>query len=133
MVKVIKKGLETSVQDYPGRIGTLTQGFPASGPMDSWSFRLANILVGNKPGDAALECQFMGPTLKFSEDRTIAITGADMSPKIDGKSVPLWESIEVKANQILELEFAFLNAFAIPISVPAVPTVSQTASILPLI
>ena len=58
MVQVIKKGLETSVQDYPGRIGTLNQGFPASGPMDSWSFRLANILVGNKTGDAALECQF---------------------------------------------------------------------------
>ena len=110
MVQVIKKGLETSVQDYPGRIGTLNQGFPASGPMDSWSFRLANILVGNKSGDAALECQFMGPTLKFSDDRTIAITGADMSPKIDGKSVPLWESIEVKANQILELEFATIGA-----------------------
>ena len=110
MVEVIKKGLETSVQDYPGRIGTLNQGFPSSGPMDSWSFRLANILVGNKPGDAALECQFMGPTLKFSDDRTIAITGADMSPKIDGKSVPLWESIEVKANQILELEFATIGA-----------------------
>ena len=110
MFQVIKKGLETSVQDYPGRIGTLNQGFPASGPMDSWSFRLANILVGNKPGDAALECQFMGPTLKFSDDRTIAITGADMSPKIDGKKVPLWESIEVKANQILELEFATIGA-----------------------
>ena len=110
MVQVIKKGLETSVQDYPGRIGTLNQGFPASGPMDSWSFRLANILVGHKTGDAALECQFMGPTLKFIDDRTIAITGADMSPKIDGKSVPLWESIEVKANQILELEFATIGA-----------------------
>ena len=110
MVQVIKKGLETSVQDYPGRIGTLNQGFPASGPMDSWSFRLANILVGNKPGDAALECQFMGPTLKFLSDRTIAVTGADMSPKIDGKRVPLWESIEVKANQILELEFATIGA-----------------------
>ena len=73
MVQVIKKGLETSVQDYPGRIGTLNQGFPPSGPMDSWSFRLANILVGNKPGDAALECQFMGPTLKFIDDRTIAM------------------------------------------------------------
>ena len=42
MVQVIKKGLETSVQDYPGRIGTLNLGFPPSGPMDSWSFRLAN-------------------------------------------------------------------------------------------
>ena len=68
MIKVIKKGLETSVQDYPGRIGTLNQGFPPSGPMDSWSFRLANVLVQNDPGSPAFECQFMGPTLKFEKD-----------------------------------------------------------------
>mgnify|MGYP001370865397 CR=1 FL=1 len=110
MVQVIKKGLETSIQDYPGRIGTLNQGFPSSGPMDSWSFRLANVLVENEPGTAALECQFMGPTLKFNSDRVIAITGADMSPKINGKRVPLWESLEVKKDQILEMTFATIGA-----------------------
>jgi len=110
MVQVIKKGLETSVQDYPGRIGTLNQGFPSSGPMDSWSFRLANVLVENDPGTAALECQFIGPTLKFNSDRIIAITGADMSPKIDGKAVPLWESLEIKKDQILEMTFATIGA-----------------------
>ena len=110
MIEVIKKGLETSVQDYPGRIGSLDQGFPASGPMDSWSFRLANILVGNKTDEAALECQFIGPTLKFKNDRIIAITGANMSPKLDGKIIPLWESVKVKANQILEMQFATIGA-----------------------
>ena len=110
MAQVIKKGLETSIQDYPGRIGTLNQGFPASGPMDSWSFRLANILVGNESGEAALECQFMGPTLKFKSDRVIAITGANMSPKIDGVLIPMWESIEIKANQTLEMAFATVGA-----------------------
>ena len=110
MAQVIKKGLETSIQDYPGRIGTLNLGFPASGPMDSWSFRLANILVGNEPGEAALECQFMGPTLKFKSDRVIAITGANMSPKIDGELIPMWESIEIKANQTLEMAFATVGA-----------------------
>ena len=110
MVKVIKKGLETSVQDYPGRIGTLNLGFPSSGPMDSWSFRLANVLVENEPRAAALECQFMGPTLKFDSNRTIAITGADMSPKIDGTPVPLWESIEIKKDQTLEMSFATIGA-----------------------
>ena len=110
MAQVIKKGLETSIQDYPGRIGTLNQGFPASGPMDSWSFRLANILVGNEPDEAALECQFMGPTLKFKSDRVIAITGANMSPKIDGELIPMWESIEIKANQTLEMAFATVGA-----------------------
>jgi len=110
MVQVIKKGLETSVQDYPGRIGTLNLGFPPSGPMDSWSFRLANVLVENEPGAAALECQFMGPTLKFNSDRIIAITGADMSPKINGTPVPLWESLEVKKDQVLEMSFATVGA-----------------------
>jgi len=110
MVQVIKKGLETSVQDYPGRIGALNLGFPPSGPMDSWSFRLANVLVENEPGAAALECQFMGPTLKFNSDRIIAITGANMSPKINGTPVPLWESLEVKKDQVLEMSFATVGA-----------------------
>jgi len=110
MVEVIKKGLETSIQDYPGRIGSLNQGFPPSGPMDCWSFRLAYVLVENKQDAAALECQFMGPSLKFNSNRIIAITGANMSPKLDGNPVPLWESIEVKANQVLEMEFATIGA-----------------------
>ena len=110
MIKVIKKGLETSVQDYPGRIGTLNQGFPPSGPMDSWSFRLANALVQNDPGAPALECQFMGPSLKFENDAVIAITGANMDPKIDGKPISLWESIKVEKDQILEMSFATIGA-----------------------
>ena len=110
MFEVIKNGLETSIQDYPGRIGSLNQGFPLSGPMDNWSFRLANLLVGNKSQEAALECQYTGPSLKFLKDRIIAITGANMKPKIDGEEAPMWENIYIKANQILELEFAIIGA-----------------------
>jgi len=110
VVEVIKKGLETSIQDYPGRIGCLNQGFPPSGPMDSWSFRLANVLVENSSEAAALECQFMGPSLKFKSNGVIAITGANMSPKLDGNIIPLWESIQVKTGQVLEMEFATIGA-----------------------
>jgi 5-oxoprolinase (ATP-hydrolysing) subunit C len=110
MLEVIKPGLETSVQDYPGRIGFWNQGFPPSGPMDSWSFRLANVLVGNEPGAAALECQFVGPTLKLQRDGVIAVTGADMQPKLDDEPVPIWESIAVKAGQTLALSFAKVGA-----------------------
>ena len=56
MLDVVNAGLETSIQDYPGRLGFWNQGFPPSGPMDSWSFRLANLLVGNPAGAAGLEC-----------------------------------------------------------------------------
>lgn len=71
--------------------------------MDSWSFRLANLLVGNEPGAAGLECQYLGPTLKFRRDTVIAVTGADMQPKLEGQAIPLWESISVKAGQTLAL------------------------------
>jgi len=103
MIEVIKPGLETCIQDWPGRIGYLNQGFPPSGPMDSWSFRLANLLVGNQVGDAAIECQYVGPVLKFHADAIIAVTGANMHPTLDGEAVPLWESIAVSAGATLTL------------------------------
>lgn len=112
MLEIIKPGLETSVQDYPGRIGYWAQGFPPSGPMDSWSFRLANRLVGNPPGAAALECQFLGPTIRFRADAIVAVTGAEMDPRLDGEPVPMWESFAVRAGQELALTFARLGARA---------------------
>jgi 5-oxoprolinase (ATP-hydrolysing) subunit C len=110
MLEVIKPGLETSIQDWPGRYGYLNCGYPWSGPMDSWSFRLANVLVGNAPGDAALECQFIGPTLKFQRNTIIALTGADMQAKLDGEPVPLWQSVAVNAGQTLAMGSARVGA-----------------------
>ncbi|HCU90490.1 MAG TPA: aminopeptidase [Gammaproteobacteria bacterium] len=106
MLEVVKPGLETSIQDYPGRIGYLNLGFPWSSAMDSWSLRLANVLVGNNVGDAGLECQYIGPFLKAQRDTTIAITGADMQAKVDGVGIPMWESVALKAGQTLEMTFA---------------------------
>ncbi|MGZ5913031.1 MAG: 5-oxoprolinase subunit C family protein [Reyranella sp.] len=103
MIDVVVPGLETSVQDFPGRIGFWNQGFPPSGPFDSWSFRLANLLVGNPLGAAGLECQYVGPTLKFTQPAVIAVTGADMTPTLDGAPVPLWQSVAVKAGQALKM------------------------------
>jgi len=102
-IEVLAPGLETSVQELPGRIGYWEQGFPPSGPMDIWSFRLANLLVGNAPGTAALECQFMGPELAFARPTRVAVTGADMSPTVDGAPVPLWTTLELGPGQRLAL------------------------------
>ena len=112
MIEVIKPGLETSVQDYPGRVGFWAQGFPPSGPMDSWSFRLANLLVGNSADAAGLECQLVGPALKFQATAVVAICGADMKPTLDGTPVPIWESVAVKAGQTLAMSFATMGARA---------------------
>jgi len=112
MLEVLQAGLETSIQDYPGRIGFWNQGFPPSGPLDSWSFRLANLLVGNEAGAAGLEAQYMGPTLKFQRDAIIAVTGADMQPKLDGQPLPMWESVAVRAGQTLAMGPARLGVRA---------------------
>ena len=110
MLEVVKPGLETSVQDLPGRLGYWEQGFPPSGPMDVWSFRLANLLVGNAANDAGLECQFIGPTLRFRGDAAIAVTGANMSAALDGSAIPMWETVRVRAGQVLMLGPALTGA-----------------------
>ena len=112
MIEVVKAGLETSVQDFPGRYGFWEQGFPPSGPFDMWSFRLANLLVGNPAEAAGLEIQFLGPTLRFEEDAVIALTGAQMAPRLDGAPLPQWESVAVPAGALLETGFARTGARA---------------------
>jgi len=109
-VTILKPGLQTTVQELPGRIGFWEQGFPPSGPVDAWSFRLANLLVGNDRDTAALECQFLGPTLKFGDDGFIAVAGADMRPTLDGMDVAMWRTIAVSAGQTLELGAARTGA-----------------------
>ncbi|MDQ1850606.1 biotin-dependent carboxyltransferase family protein [Gemmobacter fulvus] len=110
MIHVLKQGLETSIQDWPGRQGFWNKGFPPSGPVDSWSFRMANLLVGNAAGDAGLEAQFMGPTLRFDRDAVIALAGADMKATLDAKQVPMWQSIPVRAGQVLAMGAARTGA-----------------------
>ena len=112
MIEVLKPGLETCVQDYPGRKGAFGMGFPPSGPIDHWSFRLANILVGNEPGAAALECQFIDPALKFTTSAVVSLCGSDMAATLDGALVPLWQSVAVSAGQVLELGSAINGARA---------------------
>ena len=110
MIEVVKAGLETGVQDFPGRYGFWEQGFPPSGPFDMWSFRLANLLVGNADDAAGLEIQFLGPTLRFESETLIALTGATMAPTLNGASMPQWESVAVPAGAVLETGFARTGA-----------------------
>lgn len=82
-VKVIKPGLSTTVQDL-GRPGYYSIGIPLSGGMDRLALKAANLLVGNKEGAAVLEAVFMGPELQFTEETIVAVTGADMPPRVNG-------------------------------------------------
>ena len=100
-IDVINGGILTTIQDA-GRYGYQELGIPTSGVMDDYNYRLANILVGNKLDEAVLEMTYFGPTLKFNEDLTLAITGSDMNPKINGQPAPMFETIKVKAGDTLQ-------------------------------
>jgi antagonist of KipI len=100
-ISVRRPGLLTTVQDA-GRFGLQHLGVPPSGPMDPLSFRLANLVAGNDEAEAALEVTVTGPELRFQSDAVIAICGADLSPMIDGREVPLNEAVSVARGATLE-------------------------------
>ena len=101
-IDVVAPGTQTTVQDYPGRLGLWHVGVPPSGPMDALAFRLANRLAGNPEGSAALEMAVAGPALRFNCEATIAVTGADFSAKLDGAPLERWKSHRVPAGSVLE-------------------------------
>jgi urea carboxylase len=102
-IDVAAPGTQTTVQDYPGRVGYWDVGVPPSGPMDPLSFRLANRLVGNPPAAAALEIAVQGPTLRFNTPCLVALTGANMEAFLDGNPVPYGEAVAVAKGQTLSL------------------------------
>lgn len=103
-IKVRAPGLATTVQDL-GRPGYYNLGIPISGGMDRLALRAANRLVGNDEGAAVLEAVFMGPELEFTEDATVAVTGAELPPKVDGDGRETWTSFTVKSGQILSFDY----------------------------
>ena len=101
--EVLEPGVQTTVQDHPGRTGYWAVGVPPSGPMDDLAMRLANRLVGNNADAAALECTLSGPSLRFHHDAVVAICGAAMALTLDGQPLALWQSHPVKAGSVLKL------------------------------
>lgn len=101
-IEVIKPGLQTSLQDYPGRVGYWHVGVSPSGPMDAYAMGIANALVGNNPHFTALECTVTGPVLAFHTDTVVAITGGGLHGELDGgKLVPSWAPFKVSSHSIL--------------------------------
>jgi biotin-dependent carboxylase-like uncharacterized protein len=108
-LRVASPGLLTTVQDE-GRPGVYAVGMPPAGAMDKFSYRVANMLVGNPPGAAALEITYLGPELELTQDAVIAITGADLPPKVNGEEVARWESHRLRAGDVLS--FGYLQSGA---------------------
>lgn len=102
-IEVIAPGLATTVQDL-GRPGYYHIGIPLSGGMDRHALAVGNLLVGNPEGAAVLEAVFMGPDLEFTVEAMVAVTGAELPPKVDGQPRETWTSFKVRRGQRLSFD-----------------------------
>ena len=85
----VKSGMLTTIQDL-GREGYRHMGVPPGGMLDRKAGAMANRLVGNKDNSPVLEITMSGPVVDFLvADCTIALTGADISPHLDGKPLSM--------------------------------------------
>jgi urea carboxylase len=103
LVDVLRPGMLTTVQDWPGRIGYWHVGVPPSGPMDDLSFRIGNRVLGNPEGVAGLECTKSGPVLRFSDTTRVCVTGAPAKVTLNGAAVPQWHVLVVPAGGVLDI------------------------------
>jgi antagonist of KipI len=85
-MKILKKGILTTIQDM-GRWSHQAAGVNPGGVMDTLSFRLLNIVLGNSENQAALEIHYPGPILEFEESCEFALSGADFLAKLNGMEV----------------------------------------------
>lgn len=123
-ITVLHPGLLTTIQDL-GRFGSQKFGVIVSGAMDSFSLRVANLLVGNHEGEGALEVTLFGTTLLFERDQLVAITGGDLQATIDGEKAPMWRPLLIRKGSILKFKSAINGcrayiAFAGGIEVPQI-------------
>ncbi|MCL6558293.1 MAG: allophanate hydrolase, partial [Firmicutes bacterium] len=111
MLLVKKGGIETVIEDWPGRIGYLDNGMAASGAFDYVALGLANLLVGNPPGEAGIEIAGGYFEAEFGVDTVISVTGTDMKPTLNDQPIPLWEAIRVSKGDVIKFshfgEFGF--------------------------
>ena len=103
MLEVLEGGIQTTVQDFPGRQGLLDQGICPAGPFDNLAFRLANLLAGNAAGAAGLEITAGGFQARFDAAAVIGLAGANMQPKLNDQAIAMWRSYRVQAGDTLAL------------------------------
>ncbi len=99
-LEVRKPGMLTTVQDR-GRHGWQSFGVSVGGAMDAESLRVANVLVGNPEGAAALEMTAIGAEFRVMRDILAAACGADLDARVDGEAMPLHRPVWLRAGAIV--------------------------------
>lgn len=123
-IRIQQPGLLTTVQDF-GRTGYQKFGISLSGAMDRRALATANLLVGNRAGEAGLEMTMVGAVMEFTVPNIVAITGGNFAPTLNGAAVPMCAAFPVNAGDTLAFGMAQSGcrcyvAFAGGLNVPVV-------------
>lgn len=102
-IEIIEAGIQTTVQDYPGRRGMQALGFFPAGPVDHLAHRAANLVVGNDVSAATFEVTLGGFAIRIGADATVAVCGAPVDVSAGGEPLPLWEGRRVAAGSELRV------------------------------
>lgn len=102
-LEILAPGPLTTIQDL-GRYGFGRYGVPPSGALDSFSLRVANLLVGNPETEAGLEITLMGLKVRVLTDLVLALCGGDLQPHLNDKPFDMWCSQIVRKGDILFLK-----------------------------
>lgn len=102
-IEVLNAGLFTTVQDFPGRSGYWKVGVPPSGPMDDFSLRIANRVLGNSENAPGLEMTMTGVSLKFHSKTRVCVLASEMEVLVNEKPQNLLEAILIPKNGVLSL------------------------------
>ena len=131
-IAILEPGPQTTIQDL-GRHGHMRYGIPPSGPLDRPAFVLANRLVGNADGAAALECTLAGPRFEARAVSAFAVTGAEVPVSVNGTARPAWATLPLAPGDVVKIGVARTGmrayvAFAGGIDVP--PALGSRATYL---
>ncbi|MEV4157469.1 biotin-dependent carboxyltransferase family protein [Nocardia salmonicida] len=102
LIFIERVGPLATVQDL-GRQGWFDSGVGQAGAADRGSLRLANRLVGNPEGFAAIEVLLGGLALRADGHLTVAVTGAPAPAFVDGTPVGHASVLELDEGQVLRL------------------------------
>ncbi|MEO6956053.1 MAG: biotin-dependent carboxyltransferase family protein [Antricoccus sp.] len=100
MIRILQPGLEATIQDL-GRYGYAHLGVPRAGAADRSALLLANRILGNAPGAAAIEFLLGGLALQVDQDAVIAVTGAPVPITVERRAVEINTAIHLQAGQTL--------------------------------
>ena len=102
VLEVVSPGLLSAIQDI-GRAGLEPLGVPSGGAADPLGLAVANLVVGNEPGMAVVECTLLGPELRVLLDVTAGLGGADLGAHAlpSGRTLGPGASHRLRAGEVL--------------------------------